>query len=86
MSVQILEWVEVSSWQWDYDDDLCGICQDSIDCHCAECKYPGENCPPVVGECGHIFHKHCIEMWLKNHDSCPFCRKKWKEVELMETE
>lgn len=85
MTIQILEWVELASWQWDYDDDMCCFCQDSIDSCCADCKHPTD-CPPIMGECGHIFHKHCVEMWFTQHDDCPYCRKKWKEIEFMETE
>lgn len=24
--------------------------------------------------CGHLFGRSCIEVWLTEHDSCPFCR------------
>eukprot|EP01088_Endostelium_zonatum_P018088 TRINITY_DN5671_c0_g1_i1.p1 TRINITY_DN5671_c0_g1~~TRINITY_DN5671_c0_g1_i1.p1 ORF type:complete len:400 (+),score=91.47 TRINITY_DN5671_c0_g1_i1:66-1265(+) len=25
-------------------------------------------------ECGHLFHRGCIENWLKEHNTCPLCR------------
>ena len=25
--------------------------------------------------CGHIFHKHCIYIWLKEQTTCPMCRQ-----------
>ena len=24
--------------------------------------------------CNHVFHKYCIQEWLKNNDTCPECR------------
>lgn len=23
--------------------------------------------------CGHAFHRHCIDLWLENHRTCPIC-------------
>lgn len=31
----------------------------------------------IVLECGHKFHRKCIEDWLKKQESCPFCRMKF---------
>jgi E3 ubiquitin-protein ligase RNF115/126 len=27
-------------------------------------------------KCGHKFHQNCLVPWMKDHDSCPNCRKK----------
>ena len=29
----------------------------------------------MLKACQHIYHKRCIKGWLKNRNSCPFCRK-----------
>lgn len=43
---------------------------------CAIC-YEEFNKGDAMGqlECGHTFHKQCIVDWLKDHASCPICRK-----------
>lgn len=86
MSIQILDWIEISSWSWDFDDDTCTYCQNSINSCCAQCTIPGDLCPPILGECGHVFHYHCIEYWIKEHGTCPICRRPWKEVEFMDVD
>lgn len=30
--------------------------------------------------CDHIFHHGCISTWLKNHSTCPLCRKEYIPV------
>ncbi|GJM98266.1 hypothetical protein PR202_ga15256 [Eleusine coracana subsp. coracana] len=27
-----------------------------------------------LAACRHVFHKHCIEQWLRAHPTCPVCR------------
>jgi|GEM_PF-7130568 len=29
----------------------------------------------VQTPCGHIFHRHCIVTWFRNHNTCPICRR-----------
>lgn len=41
--------------------ETCSICLDTID-------------NLFVTNCGHYFHKHCIDRWLNTNDNCPLCR------------
>lgn len=51
MKVTINKWTAVATWRWDFptkfenEDDSCGICSNPFDAACAECKYPGDDCP-----------------------------------------
>jgi anaphase-promoting complex subunit 11 len=53
-----------------------------FDSCCTDCKYPGDDCPLVWGQCSHCFHMHCIMKWIngnqKSSQSCPMCRQPWK--------
>ena len=59
----------------------CSICLDEI-----EELEPSENTFLVENKtkkyknakslaCGHIYHKNCINSWMKTNPSCPYCRK-----------
>ncbi|KAL7167101.1 hypothetical protein ACSBR2_037721 [Camellia fascicularis] len=37
----------------------------------------------LLTKCRHAFHMNCIDNWLESHSSCPLCRYKFDEVELM---
>lgn len=84
MKVTVVDWRAVTSWHWDFTshgntDDLCGICRAAFDGTCPNCKYPGDECPIVLGkECTHNFHLHCIFKWLEQDNLkglCPMCRQ-----------
>ena len=85
MKVEIVEWKSYCTWHWDlassdgYVDELCGICRVSYDGTCPNCKYPGDQCPIVLGSgCTHNFHLHSIRKWLEQETSkglCPRCRQ-----------
>ena len=81
MSVQIEEWNEIAVWEWNLVEDTCGICQSTFDYCCPTCKFPGDSCPPVTGQCGHTFHQHCLDIWLEKNKTCPICRKQWVTAE-----
>ncbi|KAI5963933.1 APC11 [Candida margitis] len=92
MKVSVLEWKGYCTWHWDlssslsnngnnsgYIEELCGICRVSFDGACPTCKYPGDDCPIILGDgCTHNFHLHCILKWLEQESSkglCPMCRQ-----------
>ncbi|CAK9437649.1 uncharacterized protein LODBEIA_P20270 [Lodderomyces beijingensis] len=90
MKVTVVEWRGFCTWHWDlapsaendsagYIEELCGICRVSFDGACPSCKYPGDDCPLILGVgCTHNFHLHCILRWLEQESSkglCPMCRQ-----------
>ena len=48
----------------------CAICQEFF--KDGE-KIVSLSCNPILP---HMFHRHCIIPWLKDHDTCPTCRGK----------
>lgn len=80
----------VFAWSWDIpgdcqdgtqgpsEEDVCGICRVSYNGTCPNCKFPGDDCPLVIGDCNHNFHVHCIQQWLDTPTAkglCPMCRQ-----------
>jgi hypothetical protein len=43
-------------------------------CSCPICYEEIPNSQKHITSCGHIFHKHCISLWLNTKKSCPMCR------------
>ena len=79
MKVTIDKWTSVASWKWDIGDHQCTICMNAFEMPCDNCKYAGDDCTLLQGECGHYFHMHCIYKWLEQNNCCPYDRKPWKE-------
>lgn len=42
----------------------CSICLDTLRCNMKQL------------ECGHTFHKVCIDMWFSRNATCPLCRNR----------
>ncbi|GAB7366504.1 hypothetical protein MBLNU230_g8496t1 [Neophaeotheca triangularis] len=85
MKVTIKHVKAVAEWKWDLpeeSDDTCGICRVQFEGTCSKCKYPGDDCPIIIGACTHCFHMHCITDWIQSEASqgkCPMCRQVFKE-------
>jgi E3 ubiquitin-protein ligase RNF115/126 len=47
------------------DEGDCSVCMDTVTVGCEVANLP----------CGHWFHEHCVSMWLREHNTCPICRK-----------
>jgi len=61
------------------DQQVCTICISDFQV--------GDSCRVLV--CGHLFHKHCVDIWLGGegeearggHRECPVCRREAVEVD-----
>ena len=56
----------ITSWRWSVTkdpEDTCGICRLAYESVCPTCKLPGEDCPPIIGQCKHAFHmRACLTL------------------------
>ena len=44
-----------------------------------------KNDDKVIGQCGHVFHSNCIQIWTSNNKkTCPVCKQKWVSKELID--
>jgi E3 ubiquitin-protein ligase RBX1 len=69
---------------WNYKSSSCSICRSDILDKCIECesnKKESVKCIRVKGECGHIYHEHCINRWLQTQNYCPVDTVIWNVVE-----
>lgn len=78
LQVRVKKFHMASGWKWNVNEDCCGICRQAFEACCPDCKFPGDDCVPIWGECKHVFHLHCILKWVKNSEKCPYCRAEWK--------
>lgn len=47
-----------------YSEESCSVCLDEYE--------EGDHLLQLT--CGHVFHRPCINLWLKGHSVCPCCR------------
>ncbi len=65
-----------ASWSYIMDKNTeCTICRQSLNCNSLYAIEKGIKSTIQSGICGHMFHKECIEPWLKTNTKCPICCK-----------
>ncbi|PWA43008.1 zinc finger, RING/FYVE/PHD-type [Artemisia annua] len=62
-----------ASYKSDNDTDV--EANGSGNCSICLADYKPEDVVRLLPKCGHLFHVKCIDTWLKNHPTCPLCRK-----------
>jgi len=68
-------------WKWDFIDDNCAICRLPLMGASSKCLLENktiDTCAPIMGTCGHAFHKDCIDEWVAKRGKCPLCMQRWK--------
>ena len=61
-----------------YKINQCAICQNKLVEACIACLAVDiKVCIAVEGKCGHPYHLHCIERWLKQRKVCPLDNRVW---------
>ncbi|KAK4757987.1 hypothetical protein SAY87_019288 [Trapa incisa] len=60
-----------------YSQAAKNIGDDSYDTSCSIClsDYQETDTVRILPECKHFFHVKCVDPWLKQHSTCPICRK-----------
>lgn len=75
--IKIISWSPQATWTFKATSHECQICRETLVNSCTNClanHNQGELiCNVSKGNCGHCFHKHCIDQWLSNHSNCPIC-------------
>lgn len=42
----------------------------------------GGECAVAWGQCGHVFHFHCILRWVEQKSICPLCGQMWNLIKM----
>ena len=80
----------VHNWQFpkikNYDK-TCTICLDRWDQLTTPEDFASNNdiravksCYYIKLDCGHTYHGNCLSKWLRQSNTCPYCRHKWQNL------
>ncbi|CAJ1931132.1 unnamed protein product [Sphenostylis stenocarpa] len=46
----------------------------SLECAICLVEFDDDSMLRLLTACCHVFHQECIDLWLRSHKTCPFCR------------
>ena len=49
---------------------------------CSICLEELDSMPLRILQCGHKFHRECVDIWLNRYYTCPYCREYEKNIDL----
>jgi len=65
------------------DNEQCNLCRNLINEKCIMCSnitpytIAGKCVIEANANCPHVYHKHCIDNWLKSNKNCPIDLEPW---------
>lgn len=77
--IELVSWSPMGVWSYNIQTDECQICKMlfvQLCIECSETNVKGEiSCLISQGQCGHYFHKHCIDKYIASSKApiCPIC-------------
>ncbi|KAL5207636.1 hypothetical protein ABZP36_032071 [Zizania latifolia] len=57
------------------DGDGDGVGQAADECAICLVEFERDQDVRALPQCGHVFHATCVDTWLRDHSSCPSCRR-----------
>lgn len=84
LAIELLSWKPIGVWTFAIEQLDCTLCKNKLTQLCIYCcdgsSKNNDGCKVVKGECGHGFHRHCMDSWIKsNSQICPTDRFIWKQ-------